>query len=227
MKNNLINHFLYTNFNFSSEVNNEISCKAKLTTISKRDLIKVSGTPEPKTFLVLQGLFRMIEVDEDGNQETAELLSGGDIFYSSVLDGRTNDRYVQALSNSGQLALINQNELDQITSSYHDLALEVSRIMDRRIKKLQRRVSYLTCNDMEGRLTSFLAELAGKEGVLNDDKVVVNNFLTHNEIAEIVNMSRQTVTSVLNKLRMEGKIAYNRKVISLLDKEITSSLHVA
>ena len=110
----------------------------------------------------------------------------------------------------------------QITNLY-----EIDELRKNRIMKLHRRMNYLVCRDVEQKMFIFLQEMALNDGRVNGEKIVVDNYLTHSDIAEIINMSRQTVTSLLNKFRSEGKIEYSRRELILLDKDLSSSMHAA
>lgn len=45
----------------------------------------------------------------------------------------------------------------------------------------------------------------------------MKNFLTHKDIAKLTFTSRQTVSSVLNRLKRNGQIDYNERYIRILD----------
>ena len=47
------------------------------------------------------------------------------------------------------------------------------------------------------------------------DKIILNNYLTHTDIANIIATSRQSVNVLLNELRDDGILFYNRKHIEL------------
>jgi CRP/FNR family cyclic AMP-dependent transcriptional regulator len=49
------------------------------------------------------------------------------------------------------------------------------------------------------------------------DKIVLNNYLTHSDIAGFISTSRQSVNVLLNELRDSGMLFYNRKKIELND----------
>ncbi len=49
--------------------------------------------------------------------------------------------------------------------------------------------------------------------------MLVRNFLTHQEIANLTATSRQTVTTVLNELRNKNVLTFNRKRMLVRDME--------
>jgi CRP/FNR family transcriptional regulator len=47
--------------------------------------------------------------------------------------------------------------------------------------------------------------------------VIIENYLTQNDIAQIICTSRQTTTQLLNEMEAKGTLLYNRKEIIIAD----------
>jgi CRP/FNR family transcriptional regulator len=62
-------------------------------------------------------------------------------------------------------------------------------------------------------MITFLKEWADKEGVVTGDKIIIENYLTQNDIAQIICTSRQTATQLINELEEQKAISYSRKSI--------------
>jgi CRP/FNR family transcriptional regulator len=75
----------------------------------------------------------------------------------------------------------------------------------------------LISKDAKTRLFQFLKDWAEKEGKKVDNKVVIENYLTQNDIAQIICTSRQTATQLLNEMENNGTLIYNRKEIIIPD----------
>ncbi len=224
--NNLINHYLFTNFDLSADIIPEIAQRARLVSIGKRDLFKVTNLLESRVIMLLDGHAKLIELDNEGNQEVKELFHTGEIFDTSTLISN-EDCFLQSLSHNSKLAVIGEHDFDDLITRHTKILQEVNDLRKERIRKLHRRMNYLVCRDVEQKMLIFLQELAMNDGKIAGERIVVDNYLTHNDIAEIINMSRQTVTSLLNKMRAEGKIQYSRRELVLLDKELTGDLNAA
>ena len=224
--NNLINHYLFTNFDLSADIIPEISQRARLMTIGKRDLFKVNNLLEARVIMLLEGHAKLIEIDTEGNQEVKELFHSGEIFDTSTLI-TDQDCFLQSLSSNSKIAVIGELDFSDLISRNNKVLQEVNNLRKERIRKLHRRLNYLICRDVEQKMLIFLQELAMNNGRIKGERIVVENYLTHSDIAEIINMSRQTVTSLLNKMRSEGKIEYSRRELIFLDKELTGNLVAA
>lgn len=92
----------------------------------------------------------------------------------------------------------------------------VLKIYGFRIKKLERRPNDLIYKDSKTRITEFITNYINEFGEKNDNgKLVANNLLSHKDIVNLTNTSRQTVNNVLSTLRKEKVINYDKETISI------------
>ncbi|WP_396155593.1 Crp/Fnr family transcriptional regulator, partial [Flavobacterium macrobrachii] len=85
------------------------------------------------------------------------------------------------------------------------------------MKRFKNNYSNLVSKDAKSRLISFLKDWANREGIFEGDKVTLENYLTQNDIAQIICTSRQTTTLLLNDLEEKKLICYKRKEIIIDD----------
>jgi CRP/FNR family transcriptional regulator len=64
---------------------------------------------------------------------------------------------------------------------------------------------------------TFLKDWAEKDGKKVDNRVIIENYLTQNDIAQIICTSRQTATLLFNELEENGLMHYSRKEIIIED----------
>jgi CRP/FNR family transcriptional regulator len=84
-----------------------------------------------------------------------------------------------------------------------------------RIQKLERRLNDLLYKDSSTRIREFILDYIEEFSETNDEgNAVAKNLLSHKEIANLTNTSRQTASNVLSIMRKEGVIDYNSKFIS-------------
>lgn len=81
------------------------------------------------------------------------------------------------------------------------------------MKRIKNSYSNLISKDAKTRLSLFLKDWGETEGVRTENKIVIENYLTQNDIAQIICTSRQTATQLLNEMVSNGIIEYNRKEI--------------
>ena len=91
----------------------------------------------------------------------------------------------------------------------------VLKIYGLRIKKLERRLSDLLYKDSPTRIKEFIIEYVEEFGKKNEaGNLISKNLLSHKEIANLTNTSRQTVSNVLSNMRKKGVVNYNIDSIS-------------
>jgi CRP/FNR family transcriptional regulator len=86
-----------------------------------------------------------------------------------------------------------------------------------KMKRIKNSYANLVSKDAKTRLYQFLKDWADKEGVAEGNSVKMENYLTQNDIAQIICTSRQTATQLLNEMETNKLIHYNRKEIVIVD----------
>jgi len=219
----LTRHFLINNFKFSSEVISKITGKISLRVIHKGDLFKI---PNNETFFVLDGKLKLLELEEAGNQQIKEFLFSGEIWPSNTMPDQEFTCHLESLADKTYLGIPDKDFFDFVLND-SVLAQEIKAIGKRRILKLNRRISCLMCKDIEKRLLLFLSDLAEELGTDDDEVTVFSNFLSHYDIAMALGVARQTVTTLLNKLRTEQQIRYDSKHIILMKNDLVGRQYPA
>ena len=107
------------------------------------------------------------------------------------------------------------SDFEELILKNPNLALSYTKFVGLKMKRLKNSYSNLVSKDAKTRLLTFLSEWAQKEGVYDGNKVTIENYLTQNDIAQIICTSRQTATQLMNELEEKGLIYYNRKQIMI------------
>ena len=98
-----------------------------------------------------------------------------------------------------------------------ELSFKVLSIMGDRLRRAESRLEALIFKDARTRIIDFLKDNAEKRGRRVGYEMLFKHSLTQQDIANITGTSRQTVTSVLNELRKENLIYFNRRSILIRD----------
>ena len=98
-----------------------------------------------------------------------------------------------------------------------NLALSYTKFVGLKMKRLKNNYANLVSKDAKTRLLTFLKEWAERDGKQDGKRVTLENYLTQNDIAQIICTSRQTATSLLNELEENGLMHYGRKEIIIED----------
>ena len=105
--------------------------------------------------------------------------------------------------------------MEELMEKHKSLKNGVLKIYGLCIQKLERRLHDLLYKDSTTRIKEFITDYLEEFGEINDKGTsVAKNLLSHKEIANLTNTSRQTVNNVMSTMRKEGIIDYNIKFIS-------------
>ena len=88
-----------------------------------------------------------------------------------------------------------------------------------RLKKMEQKVSSLIFKDARTRIIEFLANMGLEKGVKVGQETMIKTNLTHKDIAQLTGTSRQTVTTILNELKSQNLINFNRRQILIRNLE--------
>jgi CRP-like cAMP-binding protein len=82
---------------------------------------------------------------------------------------------------------------------------------------MERKVRDLVFKDARTRIVDFIREMAQENGKPVGDEILIRHVFTHQDIANLTASSRQVVTTVLNELREQNLINFERKRILVRD----------
>ena len=184
----------------------------------KGEIIYFSSSDLPRIFLLKKGNIKIVAVDEGGNETIKDIIQKGDLFGELTLeaDSQSNE-YAKVLSDDVAICSFLMSDFEDLLLRNPSLALSYTKFVGLKMKRIKNSYSNLISKDAKTRLFQFLKDWAEKEGKKIEDKVVIENYLTQNDIAQIICTSRQTATQLLNEMETNGTIVYSRKEIIITD----------
>jgi len=188
---------------------------------NKGEIIYFSTSDLPRIFLLKKGNIKIVTVDEEGNETIKEILQKGDLFGELTLekDNQSNE-YAKVLSNDVAICSFLMSDFENLLLQNPNLALSYTKFVGLKMKRIRNSYANLISKDAKTRLYQFLKDWAEKEGKRTENKVILENYLTQNDIAQIICTSRQTATLLLNEMEENGFMHYGRKEIIIPDISI-------
>lgn len=184
----------------------------------KGDVIYFSSSDVPRVFLLKKGNIKIVSVDEEGNETIKDIIQKGDLFGELELDSdRTSIEYAKALTDEVAICSFLMSDFENLLLQNPSLALSYTKFVGMKMKRIKNNYANLISKDAKTRLVSFIKEWAEREGKQIENRIVIENYLTQTDIAQIICTSRQTATSLLNELEEKGVMYYGRKEIIIED----------
>jgi CRP-like cAMP-binding protein len=159
------------------------------------------GSPGEHLLFVLSGRLQAVDLTEDGREIGLNLLVSGDYFGElSIIDGLPRSASVVALENS-LIALLPRA---QALTLIYNTPLIVERMLKRMASSIRRSAYYRTILGIPNAFQRVFAMLNQFAKTAPGGLVVIDKMPTQQEMAIMVNTSRETVSRAIHFLRSKG-----------------------
>lgn len=166
-------------------------------------------------YLLESGLVRIYRLASSGAEATLGLVRPGEVFGELVAFGDyTRDSFAEAIQFT-TVWRTPRRLFQRAIARQPSLALEVTRQIIGRFKRLEGRVEDLVFRSVRGRLVHVLLELAEEVGETENRGVRLPPDLHQADLATLIGSSRQTVNQCLHELESEGLLQLNNRYIYL------------
>ena len=171
-----------------------------------------ANDPVDRIFLLESGRVKVGSYSDSGKEIIKAILQPGEVFGEQLLLGQDRrHNFAQAVDKEVRVCALDLAHLRQLIHRNPEFGLRITRTLSLRVDHTERRLEALVSKDARTRIVEFLRDLADENGRPVGDEILIYNFLTHKDIASLTATSRQTVTSVLNELRDQNLIYFDRK----------------
>ncbi len=186
-------------------------------TFKKGDYIYLPDHSSDKIFFITSGRVKIGSYNEGGKEITKAILKDGEVFGELSMIGEDKRRDFAYAMEDVSLCSINASDMKSLMKSHGGISMFFMKIMGSRVLEMENRLESLVFKDSKSRIIEYMINEINKNGQRVGYEWVLRNFITHQEIANLTATSRQTVTTVLNELRSDNIIAFNRKRLLVRD----------
>lgn len=181
--------------------------------LESRDYLFRAGDRSSDVYVVASGCIRLFKVSSTGKETILWLSFPGEIFGMTELL-RSRNRQVHAVANEAtQIFSINIKKFTDFLGQHPEVAMKAIGILSARVRTLSHSVIGLASDNVETRIARLLIRFAAVSSgtrcctsSTDNNELCVNVRLTHQDIANLVGASRQTVSSTLMQLRKMGAV---------------------
>jgi CRP/FNR family transcriptional regulator, cyclic AMP receptor protein len=157
-------------------------------------------------FMILTGRIKVTILGDDGREIILTVLGPGDFFGEmSLLDNEPRSATAIATEET-ELVSLQRADFETVLSDNKEIALGLIRILTQRLRRADQQIETLALLDVYGRVARLIVDLAKEEGRRLKDGRVAFRRATHQEIANRIGTTRETVTRILKDLERAGRI---------------------
>jgi CRP-like cAMP-binding protein len=181
-------------------------------TADRAEMLLLEGEPAENLYFVASGVVKVFKTSVEGKEQILSIVRPGDSFNDiSIFDGEPNPVSAQAM---GPVLLygIKKNEMEAIVQTHPQIALNVIKVLVKRVRHLLSLIEDLSFKHVIGRVAKILIEHIGSE-------LGRGPRLTQQEMAAMAGTVREVVGRSLKELEEAGAIKLDRHRIIITDKE--------
>jgi CRP-like cAMP-binding protein len=188
---------------------------------ARDELIFQAGSPGNHVYFLEDGRVKIYHLSLTGKEVLLWFCFPGEIFgLAEVCHGGGRQVYAQACEPSRVLS-IRQDDFKQFLETRPQAALLVNDVLACRLRNLGNIIQSLVANDVNERVAQLILRLAASHGhkTRNGD-VCLDIRLTHQEMANMIGTTRQSVTSALNALKRSGVLSFANHRICIASERL-------
>lgn len=211
--------------NIPRNVLEEISHFTTLRSRPKNSYIYHQGDKSEVMFILKEGRVKVGNYSDDGREVIKAIIRPGELFGEMGLTGEEKrNEFAITMKEECSFYMIYVEDLRKVMRHNPELSLRLIDRIGSRIRRTESRLESIIFKDSRTRVVDFILEMADNVGKAFGDEVLLEHFLTHQDIANLTGTSRQFVTSVLNELKRENIIKFDRNTILVSDTKGLAAL---
>ncbi len=185
---------------------------------AKEDTV-INGIDNPEgVYLIKEGFIKAYSISKAGHSNLLLIHEAGEFIpLPWALDGaHTTGLYYEAMCDVTVLRA-SKDKLRSAMGNNSWLAQEVLKQAVNVLAMYTNRIQTLEYRSARGRIISELLNLAERFGKSQGKKVIIDAPITHQDIADSINMTRETASRALELLFEEGLVTQEERLFAILD----------
>jgi CRP/FNR family transcriptional regulator, cyclic AMP receptor protein len=187
--------------------------------VIKRTAIFTEGSEKESVYFIQDGLVKTFKTDENGHEQIVSFLKARDMFpHTGFFNQQPYPATAEAIIGSNLIA-IPVRQFERLMMSSPGIAIKLMRVMGDKIRELQEKLQVLSGQNVKHKALAFLLQLADQHGEAQEHKITINLPMTHQEFANSIGTTRETINRMLSQLKEDGLLEIDRNRIVIMDLE--------
>jgi CRP-like cAMP-binding protein len=201
-----------------------LATAAQLQSYQPRRVVFLPGGRAVGVHFLASGRVKISKVTRDGKELTLAYRTAGDFFgESALLEGGPREEMVEAMEVTATVE-VERSAMDKLLQTNASVTYQFLRAMINRRRELETKVEQLVFKDVGSKLAELLLRLGSEHGLEHKRGLVLGLKITHQEMANLIGSTRETVSLTLSHFKRNGLIQTEGRKVILVDREALRSL---
>jgi CRP/FNR family transcriptional regulator len=196
----------------------ELNAIRQTSVYPKGAVLFVEGQPCRGLFVLCSGQAKLISSSSQGRSVIVRLAKAGEVLgLSAALSNGTYEVSAETLGPT-EANFLPRDRFMRFLQSHAEVSLQVAHCLSTELQRAYQQVSRIAlAPTARAKLGGLLLDWARHEGLPMGKSVSVQVQMTHEEIGELIGISRETVARLLSDFRRRGLIETKGTIVTLLD----------
>ena len=187
--------------------------------LRRRDVIYLPGDPGNSLYFVNGGRIKISIVTRDGKALTLMYCGPSEAFGESCLiEGSPREEMAEVLENA-MITEVPRDRFDELLSTSAALGYQMTMLLAKRRRYIENKLEALVFRDVTSKLAELLLDLARDYGVQSKRGTLVALKITHQELANLIGSTRETVSLTLAEFKKKKYISTEGRKVLITDAE--------
>jgi CRP/FNR family transcriptional regulator, cyclic AMP receptor protein len=187
--------------------------------VDKDQLVFQAGKCSEDVYILLDGRIKIYELSCEGREVILWFCFPGELFgLSEVMKRGLREVNAQSCSRC-QVLSIRQTDFEAYMLTRPAVAKGVIDVLSCRLRELSDVLLNLASDDVTSRVIKLITRLSARYGRSTEKGIYLDIPLTHQEMADMIGTSRQTVSTVIGNLKRKGILRNEQRTIYIQDQE--------
>ncbi len=182
------------------------------------DTLFHQGDPADSIFLIKEGSFKLVRVNEDGKEVILHIAGRGEVLGETALFREGTQPAAAIALEEARVCMLSRRSLEQIIRESPDLAMQVIFSLGNRLYATWEQMTELHTGTTLEKVLNLIIRLAGEHGEPCPEGTRIKLRLTQQDIADFVGASRVMVAQALKELTARRYISKEDKYFILKDR---------
>ncbi|MBP2654085.1 MAG: transcriptional regulator, Crp/Fnr family [Firmicutes bacterium] len=183
----------------------------------KNDTVFCEGEPGAGFHYVKSGKVKIVKLSADGREHIINILGPGEVFAEVLLFNQGTYPATAVAIEKACIGIIKNSELERVIISHPQLALNIIRVLSRKLQYVQVKVKSLAFSDSYAKIAQTLESLAQRYGQATDRGLEVAVDITRQEVANMAGTTRETVSRVFGIMKKDRVLDGDERRIIIID----------
>lgn len=190
-------------------------------------VVLMEGQAARGIYIVCQGRVKLMTTNADGKTLIVKIAHPGEVLgLQSVVTGHAYELTVETLQPS-QLAYIGSDQFLRFLKTHGDACLRATQHLSQDCQSAYDVIRSIgLCHSVPGKLARLLLQWSA-EGRVSDGVIRMKLALTHEELAQLIGSSRETVTRILGDFKRRGVVELHGATLLIRDQRALENLCVS